>query len=62
MQLHLKMEKKGPKQTNLCPCLGEAWRMLMGFLGSAVHAKHSARNESLLRWALNMNKETNRGG
>lgn len=41
MQLHLKMEKKGPKQTNLCPCLGEAWRMLMGFLESAVHAKHS---------------------
>ena len=41
MQLHLKMEKKGPKQTNLCPCLGEAWRMLMGFPASAVHAKHS---------------------
>lgn len=36
---------EGPKLTNLWPCLGEAWRMLMLAAASAVHAKHPASNE-----------------
>lgn len=38
-------EAEGPKLTNLWPCLGEAWRMLMLAAASAVHAKHPASNE-----------------
>ena len=54
-------EAEGPKLTNLWPCLGEAWRMLMLASASAVHAKHPASNErAASRAGQEANKEKSR--